>query len=166
MVDLPLHVGPALCCAYCSSGVRNQGLVLDSRLVVCLTACPSPGQGEQMALYKHPPMTRHPLVERQITTATPYAFHTYPRIPIRSVGDPARYMSGTRRQAPTRVSTPTPIVVAGWGRLRGTAVKVPGPKAVVVLAKCNYWARAPSEPARGSQPASQPESHVVEVESL
>jgi len=36
-----------------------------------------------------------------------------------------------------------------WSRLRGTAVKVPGPNSVVVLAKCKFWAGATSEPGRG-----------------
>lgn len=126
MVDLPLHVGPGVCLCLVLVGATR--LVLDSLLAVvvvarvCVCVClplsdcmPSPGQGGQMALSQHPPYDpacKLIMECGQITTATPHAFHTH-TLPIGSVGDPARQMSGTRRQAPTRVSTPIQMVAAG-----------------------------------------------------
>lgn len=83
-----------------------------------------------MALSQHPPYDpayNHIMGCGQITTATPYAFHAH-TLPIGSVGDPARQMSGTRRQAPTRVSTPTQMVAAGGAGSEALLCQGSGPQ--------------------------------------
>lgn len=141
MVDLPLHVGPGVCLCLVLVGATR--LVLDSLLVVvvvvCVSVClslsdcmPSPGQGGQMALSQYPPYDpAYKLIMEcgQITTATPYAFHTHTHtLPIGSVGDPARQLSGTRRQAPTRVSTPIQMVAGGGAGSEALLCQGSGPQ--------------------------------------
>lgn len=131
--------------------------------VGCLSDCmPSPGQERQMARCHASilSMTRHPSHDLPNLDC-----HTM-RIPHYlwgPVGGPARYLSGTRRQAPTRVSTPTWMVACWWGREKMRCCQVPGRqrRSVLVLAKCNYWAPATSKPERGMLGM-----HAVEVESL
>lgn len=57
----------------------------------------------------------------------------------------------TSTSSNARLSMPTPRAAAGGAGHRGAAVKVSGPKPRVVLAKCDCWVRATSEPGRGSQ---------------
>lgn len=56
-----------------------------------------------------------------------HSTHTH-TLPIGSVGDPARQMSGTRRQAPTRVSTPTQMVAAGGAGSEALLCQGSGPQ--------------------------------------
>lgn len=118
-------------------GVCVTTLVLDGLLDVCLTACPSPGQERQMAPYQdstYDPVTSHDLPKSRLP------HHTHSAYPLDSVGGPARYLSGTRRQAPTRVSTPTPMVAAGGAGSDALLSRFRDLNSVFVLAKCNYLA--------------------------
>lgn len=60
------------------------------------------------------PLAQHPILRNLWGLAkSQLPHHMHSTLPVGSVGDPARQVSGTRRQAPTRVSAFVQIVAAG-----------------------------------------------------
>lgn len=154
MVDLPLHVGPGLC--LCPVLVCATGLVLDSLLAVCLTACRRRDKEDKWLPFQARPAIPPPYDPASISWSAKSRLphHAHPTLPTHRgpVGDPARQVSGTRRQAPTRVSQCP---------LQGSPLVGPGTEALLSRFRdpSRGWCwqsvivgvRATSEPGRGGQ---------------